>query len=92
MKKILKYSNIALPKGARKTDSREKTEDHDERFHALKASCSKSHAFLIDSRASNHMVSSRESLSLLQTTDGMSIHMVDDTQIRDEGKGEWYTR
>ena len=33
------------------------------------------------------MVASRESFSSLQTTDGSSIHMGDDTQIQDEGKG-----
>ena len=59
MAKILEQHNISLPKGARKTDSREKTEDHDEIFHAPKNSCSKSHAFLIDLGASNHMVASR---------------------------------
>ena len=62
------------------------TKDYDERFHALKASCSKSHAFLIDLGASNHMVTSRESFSSLQTTNGSSIPMGDDTQIRVEGK------
>ena len=49
MEKILEKSNISLPEGARKTESREETKDHDERCHALKDSCSKSHAFLIDS-------------------------------------------
>ena len=33
------------------------------------------------------MVASRESFSSLQTIDGPSIHMGDDTQIRAEGKG-----
>ena len=33
------------------------------------------------------MVASKESLSSLQLTDGPSIHMGDDTQIRAEGKG-----
>ena len=33
------------------------------------------------------MVASRESFSSLQTTDGPSIHMDDDTQIQAEGKG-----
>ena len=33
------------------------------------------------------MVASRESFSSLQLTDGPSIHMGDDTQIRAEGKG-----
>ena len=39
MEKFLEQNNIALPEGARKTDSRENTKDHDERCHALKASC-----------------------------------------------------
>ena len=77
--KLLDQHNISLPGGIGKDDSRDTTKDHDERCHALKASCSKSHAFLIDSGASNHMVASRESLSLLQTTDGMIIIMGDDT-------------
>ena len=81
MEKLPEQHNITLPEGARKNEFGENTEDHDERFHALKAYCSKSHAFLIDSRASNHMVSSRESLSSLKTIDGLSIHMGDDTQI-----------
>ena len=33
------------------------------------------------------MVASRESFSSLQLTDGSSIHMGDDTQIRAGGKG-----
>ena len=33
------------------------------------------------------MVASRESFSSLQTTNCLSIHMGDDTQIQDEGKG-----
>ena len=47
MRKLFEQHNIALPEGARKDDSGDKTEDHDERCHALKASCSKSHAFLM---------------------------------------------
>ena len=38
---LLKKNYITLPGGARKTDYGEKIEDHDERFHVLKASCSK---------------------------------------------------
>ena len=87
IEKLLEQDNISLTEGARKTNSGEKSEDHDERCHALKVSCSKSHAFLIDLGASNHMVASRESFSSLQTTDGLSFHMGDDTQIRAEGKG-----
>ena len=47
MSKILEQHNISLPGGASKDDSGDKTEDHDERFHALKVGFSKSHAFLI---------------------------------------------
>ena len=47
----------------------------------------KSHAFLINSGASNHMVASKESFSSLQITNGLSIHMGDDTQIQAKGKG-----
>ena len=59
MKKLLEKHNISLPKGARKDESRDKTKYHDERFHALKSSCLKSLAFLIDSQVSNHMVASK---------------------------------
>ena len=82
MEKLLVQHNISLPEGARKNEFGENTEDHDERCHALKDSYSKSHSFLIDSGASNHMVASRESLSSLQLINGPSIHMGDDTQIR----------
>ena len=68
-------------------DYGDNTKDHDERCHALKDGFSKSHAFLIDLGASNHKVSSRESFSSLQLTNGLSIHMGDDTQIQAEGKG-----
>ena len=59
----------------------EKKKEDNERCHALKAIFSKYHAFLIDSRASNHMVSSKESFSSLKLTYGPSIHMGDDTEI-----------
>ena len=84
---LLDQNNITLLASARKNDYGENTKDHDERRHALKVGLSKSHAFLIDLGASNHMVASKESFSSLQTTHGMSIHMGDYTQIRVEGKG-----
>ena len=55
MSRLLEQHNITLPKGARKDDSRDKTEYH-ERWHALKVGFSKSHAFLINLGASNHIV------------------------------------
>ena len=87
MSKLLEQHNISLPKGTRKDDSGYKTEDHDERCHALKAGFSKSLDFFIDSRAFNHMVASKESFYSLKLTDGTSIHMGDDTQIQVEWKG-----
>ena len=72
---LLKKHNIIVPTSAKKVDHREETEEHEETCHALKASFSTTHAFLIDSRASNHMVASRESFPSLQSFDGPSIQM-----------------
>ena len=57
--RLLEQHNIFLLEGPRKADSGDKTKDH-ERCNALKAGFSKSRVFLIDSRASNHMVASKE--------------------------------
>ena len=84
---LLKKHNITVPASARKADHREETEEHDERCHALKASCSRTHAFLIDLGASNHIVASRESFSSLEYTNDPIIHMGNDSQIRAKGKG-----
>ena len=62
---LLNKHNINVPDNARKADHREEIEEHEETCHALKASFSTTHAFLIDSGASNHMVASRESFSSL---------------------------
>ena len=85
MYRLLEHNNISLPEGARKPDSGNKIEDN-ERFHALKAGFSQSQAFLIDCRASNHLVASKESFSSLDLSDGPSIHMGDDSQIPVVGK------
>ena len=53
-------NNIIVPVSTRKDDHREENVEHEETCHALKASCSTTHSFLIDSGASNHMVASRE--------------------------------
>ena len=70
---LLEKHNINVPTRARKDDHREETEEHEETCHALKASCSTTHAFLIDSGASNHMVASIESFSSLKYFYGPSI-------------------
>ena len=62
------------------SDDGENTKEH-ERFHALMASLTLSNAYLIDSVASNHMVSSRESFTTLNLSGGPSIHMGDYSQI-----------
>ena len=51
---LLKKHNITVPASAMKDDHREETQEHGETCHALKASCSTAHAFLIDSGASNY--------------------------------------
>ena len=84
---LLEKHNITVPAGARKADHREESKEHDERCHGLKASCSTTHAFLIDSGASNHMVASRESFSSLQYFDGPSIHMGNNSKFQAKGKG-----
>ena len=84
---LLKKHNITVPASTRKADHREETKEHEDALHALKASCSTTHAFLIDSGASNHMVASRESFSSLQYFDGPSIQMAKNSQLRAKGKG-----
>ena len=85
---LLKKHKIYVPASVKKYDSEEEEdEEYQMKGHALKACCTSTHVFLIDSGASNHMVASRESFSSLQITDGLSIHMVDETQILAEGKG-----
>ena len=86
MSRLLEQHNISLHEGTRKAEYGDKNE-YQERCHALKDGFSKSHSFLIDLGASNHMVASKESFSSLQLTDGTSIHMGYDTQIQAEGKG-----
>ena len=73
MSLLMKKHNITVPSSARKADHREETEEHEETCHALKARCSTTHAFLIHSGASNHMVAYKESFSSLQSFVGPSI-------------------
>ena len=68
---LLKKHNISLPASARKDDSEEEEdEEYQREGHALKACCTSTDVFLIDSGASNHMASSRESFSYFQSFDG----------------------
>ena len=47
---LLKKHNIIVPASTRKDDQKEETEEYEETCHALKASNSTAHAFLIDYR------------------------------------------
>ena len=65
---LLKKHNITAPTSTRKADHTKYSEDTKDYFrkgHALKASFSTTHAFLIDYGASNNMVAFRESFSSL---------------------------
>ena len=53
----------------------------------MKANCSTAHAFLIDSGASNHMVASIESFSSLQSFDGPSIQLGNNSKVQTKGNG-----
>ena len=71
---LLKKHNIYVPASARKDDSEEEEdEEYQRKGHVLKACCTSSHVFLIDSGASNHMAASKESFSSFQSFDGPSI-------------------
>ena len=73
MSALLKQHNIASLR-EKKLDEEPEIEDT-ERCHALKATISPSSAYIIDSGASNRMVSSKESFSTLSLTKGPNIHM-----------------
>ena len=77
---LLKKNHISLPKRANNFDDGQLKDDH-ERFHAFKARLSRSTTYLIDSGASNHMVSPKDSLTTLNLTGSLTIHMGDDSQI-----------
>ena len=65
-------------------DDEEQTEEDEIYLHA---SLSLSKAYVIDSRASNHMVASRESFITFPLSRGPSSHMGDDSKIPDVERG-----
>ena len=58
MSTLLEHNNISLPQRVKKSNVRQPIEDH-EMYHSLKIGLTRSKAYLIDSGASNRMVSSR---------------------------------
>ena len=84
--KILENNNISLPSGAIKKEGVSSFE-YQERVHALVASTSRSSTFIIDSRASRHMVSTRGTFSSLDDSKGLKIVLGDDSVTNSMGKG-----
>ena len=84
---VLKKHNISAPASTRKDESEEEDEEYKRKGHALKASCSSAHDFLIDSGASNHMVAPKESLYSLQYFDGPSIQLENNSKFSNQSEG-----
>ena len=84
--KILEKNNISLPEDTKKKEVGSSFKDK-ERFHALVPSIVISPSFIIDSRASRHMVSTRETFSSLDDLKGQKIILGDDCVTYSKGKG-----
>ena len=84
MKQPLSLREITLI--FRRRDQQDREPQH-EKGHALMESTSKSKALLINSRASNHMMAKKDSLSSLETGKSIPIHMGDASTIISEGQG-----
>ena len=83
---LLEKNNISLPECARNREGGTNLDDK-ERVHALVASTSSSPSFIIDSGASRHMVSTRETFSSLDNLKGPKIVLGDDSLTNTMGKG-----
>ena len=66
---VLEKNNISLPGCSKKREGGSNSEEN-ERVHALVAVTSSSPSFIIDSRASRHMVSTRETFFALDNSKG----------------------
>ena len=75
---ILEKNNISLPYFSKKREGGSNSEDI-ERVHALVANTSSSPSFIIESRASRHMVSTKEEFSSLDMSKGPPIVLGDDS-------------
>ena len=83
---LLEKNNISLPDYSKKREGGPSSEDK-ERVHALVTSTSSSSRFIIDSKASRHMVSTREIFSSLDMSKGPPIVLGDNSLIDSMGKG-----
>ena len=75
---LLDINNITLPEGARKKDTRDRS-NHPERGHALMASVLNARSLLIYFVSSNHMVVCKDYFTSLDSDSCISIHMGDDS-------------
>ena len=83
---ILEKNNISRPDFSKKREGGSNSEDK-ERVHALVDGTSSSPSFIIDSRASRHMVSTKETFSSLDMSKGPLIVLGDDFLTDSMGKG-----
>ena len=83
---LLEKNNISLPNCSKKREGGSNSEDK-ERVHSLVARTSSSPRFIIDSRASIHMVLTREDFSSLDILKGPKIVLGDDSLTHSMGKG-----
>ena len=83
---IMEKNNISLPSGTNKKEGGSSFIGK-ERVHYLVASTVRSPSFIIDSGASRHMVSKKESFSSLDHSKGTNILMGDNSETKSKGKG-----
>ena len=83
---LLEKNGISLPESSKKREGGSSSDDR-ERVHALVVGTSSSPSFIIDCRASRHMVSNKEALSSLDMSKGPPIVLGDDSLIESLGKG-----
>ena len=84
LKYLCVQNNISLPQDTNISDDEEHTEEDEIFLHAILSSMK---AYLIDSRASNHMVSSRKYSITFPLSRGPSRHMGDDSKIPNVERG-----
>ena len=89
LNQILEKNNISLPYCSKKRKGGSNSEDK-ERVHALVVGTSSPPSFIIDSRASRHMVSTRETFSSIEMLKGPPIILGDDNLTDSLGKGRIY--
>ena len=78
--------NISLPGSTSKKEGGSNFEDQ-ERVHALVASNVRYTSFMVDSRASRNMVSTKDPLSSLYDSKGPNILLGDNLETYNKGKG-----